>query len=522
MKKTLSLVLVLALALSLVCSVPFAAAEEKEYKYSYTITPYDTGTPYNDPSSTDLDLSIYQMIFDKYDIYIDYVFVESKDTQFPLLAASGELPDAIIDGAWSQNFLEQGIIGTWDEDWYRSVSPKNSAYVDEYAPEAWALTKVNGEMYKLPGVNAEYMYPNVVAWNMDWVKALGYDTIPEDLEGMEDIFYDIAKKDPDGNGVDDTYAFGQQGMKVIYGAFGFQRGSWVADAETGDVVFGDVMPKAKDALALLAKYYADGVLDPEFITGENEGGYWAISHAFVKGRIGMSDMGNWYHWSQLPEYDYYASNPTEVQALENPFEIGFSKPAKGPYGDQKIGCNGGADSRMNFNIDLVEDTERFTYLLQFIDEVSSDLECYTWEWYGIEGEDFDFIEYGDMRVPRTYPVDSSDTREQIHERPCNAFNFNVSHPDLQKFKNQLGFKFVDELEGEWYREVTLVNAVKEALPSAVDYKTECDKILAEGYIAIITGEQDIDYFDEMVAAWYRAGGEILTKEANEIYHSKVG
>ena len=520
MKKTLSLILALALMLGLVGSLSFSSAEEKEYKYSYTVTPYDTGTPYNDPSTTDEDLSLYTAIFDKYDIYLDFVFVEDKATQFPLLAASGELPDAIYNGAWSQAFLEQGIIGTWDEEWYRGVSPKISAYVDEYAPEAWALTKMGDEMYMLPGVNAQYMYPDVIAWNMTWLKALGYEEIPEDLEEVEKIFYDIAKKDPDGNGKDDTYALSAEGMRALYGAFGFQRGIWVEDGETGDVVFGDVMPKAKDALTYLAKWYADGVLDPEFVTGENEGGYKYTTHAFIKGRIGMTNMGRWYHWSQLPEVGYYVVNTKEVQALENPFEVGFSKPIKGPYGDQKILCRGGADSRFNFNIDLVEDTEKFTYLLQFIDEIACDQEAYTWQWFGIEGEDFDYVEYGDLRVPTRYPIDADDTRTPVHQLMANAFNFNVSHPDLQKFATQLGFTFVDQLEGEWYREVSLVDAVKESLPSAVDYKTECDKILAEGYIAIITGEKDIDYFDEMVDAWYKAGGEILTKEANEIYHSK--
>ena len=186
----------------------------------------------------------------------------------------------------------------------------------------------------------------------------------------------------------------------------------------------------------------------------------------------------------------------------------------------EIGCNGGGDCRFNFNIDLVEDTEKFTYLLQFIDEVSSDQEAYTWEWFGVEGEDFDYVEYGDLRVPTRYPINAEDTRTPIHQQMANAFNFNVSHPDLQKFKNQLGFTFVDQLEGEWYRDVSLVNAVKESLPSAVDYKTECDKILAEGYIAIITGEKDVDFFDEMVENWYAAGGKVLTEEANEIYHSK--
>ena len=64
------------------------------------------------------------------------------------------------------------------------------------------------------------------------------------------------------------------------------------------------------------------------------------------------------------------------------------------------------------------------------------------------------------------------------------------------------------------------NAVPQKLPSAPLYLTECDKIVNEGYIAIITGEKPVDFFDEMVQNWYNAGGQILTDEANEIYHQR--
>lgn len=55
----------------------------------------------------------------------------------------------------------------------------------------------------------------------------------------------------------------------------------------------------KQALEVLHKWYVDGVLDPEFVTGENEGGYWAITHKFLNNQIGYTNMGNFYHW--LPD-----------------------------------------------------------------------------------------------------------------------------------------------------------------------------------------------------------------------------
>ena len=66
------------------------------------------------------------------------------------------------------------------------------------------------------------------------------------------------------------------------------------------------------------------------------------------------------------------------------------------------------------------------------------------------------------------------------------------------------------------------NCIFGPLPSNSMYATECNKILNEGYIAIITGEQPIDYFDDMVAQWYAAGGEVLTQEANDLYARQNG
>ena len=42
-------------------------------------------------------------------------------------------------------------------------------------------------------------------------------------------------------------------------------------------------------------------------------------------------------------------------------------------------------------------------------------------------------------------------------------------------------------------------------------------ILVEGFTKIIIGEKPIDYFDELVQQWYKAGGEQATKEINDTY-----
>ena len=45
------------------------------------------------------------------------------------------------------------------------------------------------------------------------------------------------------------------------------------------------------------------------------------------------------------------------------------------------------------------------------------------------------------------------------------------------------------------------------------------KIEDETYIAIITGEQPVSYFDQFVTIWRSSGGDVLTREANAWYNT---
>jgi putative aldouronate transport system substrate-binding protein len=62
-------------------------------------------------------------------------------------------------------------------------------------------------------------------------------------------------------------------MRAVFGAFGGLPGIIEKDPEVwiekdGKLVNSCVLPEMKDALSLLAKWYADVVIDPEFITSE--------------------------------------------------------------------------------------------------------------------------------------------------------------------------------------------------------------------------------------------------------------
>jgi len=511
MKKLLSLLMAMVMLCAL---LPAAVAEEA---YHYTSAQYNVG-PFGE------NLEVVEWVNEKYGIDYELYYVEetNRATQLGLLAASGELPD-IIYGADTQLFYEQGLIGTWTEEFFREHAPRISAMIDQYAPNAWGAVKYDGEMYTVPGVRYVNTIPNVWAWNQNWLDNLGVTEVPTALEDVEALLYRIAKEDPDGNGADDTYGLSASGLQAVYGAFGFNRDQWMLDDE-GKVIFSDVYPKAKDALALLAKWYADGVLDPEFITGENQGGSWSLTHAFINQRIGATSHGSFYHWSDLRKLtDLNIANHTlgtvakAIADSDNPFEVTIAHPPVGPDGKSGTTRAAALVTRNCFSTELVEDTERFGRLLEVIDDLMMDMDnCFT-IMHGIQDKHWEYTEIAGIKtiaMKGEYASWAAADKGQIGADGW--FNFNNFGYEIQKATNAYNTVFWQTYMNDWVDkgyETLFTNT----LPSASLYEAETDKILAEGYIAIITGEKPIEYFDEMVKAWYAAGGQVLTEEAAAIY-----
>lgn len=107
----------------------------------------------------------------------------------------------------------------------------------------------------------------------DWLENLGL-AVPTTLEELEAVFYAFAQDDPDGNGQDDTYALSAGGnsgamgrymFQSIFGIFGVNPLFWTENEE-GELEYGFTTDEVKEALKLLSKWYADGLIDPEFIT----------------------------------------------------------------------------------------------------------------------------------------------------------------------------------------------------------------------------------------------------------------
>lgn len=498
-----------------------AAVEEKEETehYTYRMVMRNFG-PWDE------DAEMVARWEEEYNVDFDLVYVEDSSAadQINLMVASGDVPD-VLQYVNQNKYYMDGIIGGWTEEFFREHAPNLSKFIDETDPSAWQISKFDGElMYSIPGFRKYDTISSPVVWRTDWLENVGITEIPQTLDEVEEAFYKFAKEDPDQNGKNDTYALSETGIRTIYGAFGSYRGKWLLDDE-GKVVYGDVKPEMKQALELLHKWYEDGVLDPEFVTGENEGGYWAITHKFLNNQIGYTNMGSFYHW--LPDMSVY-ENGTAIGEMAaawknsgNPGTYAMGYAPEGPEGYKGTDKADFRKLRTVFSANLVEDEEKFGRLLEIIDDMNcSSVERSVEVNRGTLGKYSTIV---DFMGKKAYAA----TGEAL----------NVDAPNV--FRNSIGaantFAFIEEGGNLEYQEVAYAqqfawadeefadknfgysSVIFKTPESSAKYGAELSKILDTGYISIIIGEKPLDYFDDMVEDWYKNGGEQLTKEANEIY-----
>lgn len=511
MKRTLSLLIVAAL---LATCLPMVGALAEEEKYTYTVLTFQAGV---------LDDDCYMVNYwnEHYGVNFEVESIEqgSEGELIPIRLAGDDVPDLLY---WNRGkvmeLVEEGMYGTFSTETLQKYAPK--VYEQMAAKEGLIdYCSIDGELFTLGYQPSTSVYPAMAVWRTTWLKAVG-EEMPTTLEDAERVWYAFAKNDPDGNGVDDTYGLSKGGMEQVYYAYGLYT-DWIKD-EDGQLVHSDVSPRRREALEKLAQYYADGVLDPEFITGENNGGYWGVSHAFTNGRIGYTQHGNYTHWpltyGETTAETFanagamFQNFPEEVTETSMPYQYG--DPLTGPYGDKTYG-GASYQTLCGFSAAFVEDEARLGRFLEIAQDLGgyNDPETYIYNRYGEKGVHWDYNEDG---VPVSFDGYST-VAERVAIGGLITFQFAVSDAATTILNDKTDNRRLEYIQENLDYHTSLVY-VTGTLPSASDYQTELDKLADETFIDIITGAKDISAFDEMVERWYAIGGDVLTEEANNLYN----
>lgn len=472
-------------------------------------------------------------------VYIEYpTYLEVINTRL----AGGTAPDIFISMNLDNmlSLYDQGAIASWTKEFYQENCPATSAFIEngglnggqkDFVDLWWEYSMVGDRMITIAGFypGGNMPFKNVV-YREDWLNALGVtqDDLPTTVDDFVDLMYRFANEDPDGNGKKDTYGMSSSMIRALFGAYGNYNGfigsepQWY-DRGDGKLMVGDLFPENKTVLELCAQMYADGVLHPEFITRENEGAYWALSHQMINGEIGVSCLASIDHY----RYEEVTGDPgpclKEYLAVNDGSSVVYGPWPAGPEGEYGylIGVGAGVGENPVYNASLNDDEEKLGTILRIFDIFTSDFELAKWAQWGEEGVHYEVTGDDKPAVKSLFsPAELNMVGVMSYRSltggsgPLNEDLLQMGFSNSPTVDNRMSI--MEKPQYDSYNPGEL----RVALPSAGDYKEELLTYRDETWIKIITGELPVDYWDTYVEEYNARGGDVLTQEANDWYMNK--
>ncbi|QDH21186.1 extracellular solute-binding protein [Saccharibacillus brassicae] len=420
-------------------------------------------------------------------------------------------------------YRQQGLLAEIPQATLDRHAPNLMAAIRKYAPVYADYGVIDGRIYGIPAISPTNVYRIPVVYRQDWLDKLGLDS-PRTLAEFERVIYAFAHEDPDGNGIKDTYGLSREGMNVVFGAFGqvvFADQLYFGEKD-GALVVGALEPEMKEALRYLRKWYADGVIDPEFVTGENKGGYKHLSHSFINGRIGMTSMGNYYHW--IGDGDYKAwtvdgrggsheipvestYNVKELNAKNPDARVSFGRPFSGPGGKRGSKAYDRLMSFTAIGANATEEPGKLEKILHILDDVSAnpDPDERTALRNGVIGKHWAWADASKQDIVTLPPYER--TPDYLNVIGANL-GMSVPYPPTgrrEQWASTLGL----DRDG-------IYNALEGSTPSLASSGEALIRLKDKAYLSFITGERPLAEFDEFVLEFLEAGGRDVLAEANAL------
>jgi putative aldouronate transport system substrate-binding protein len=509
---------------------PFAEYEYDPNK-TYEISWY-TNSP-NGPAADDAPVKL--KLEEDFNIKFNMWYVDraNREELLSVRFASGEFPDVLTatGASYTQTYYNQGLTAELPIPLIEHFMPKIAqCIVDVGGQEGvspYIYSTYNGKNIGLPNFNYNGQYHYTSLLRKDWLEALGITKTPETLDELNKAFYTLKENKQkiidaglSTQAAENIYGLSSGRIKEpfasIYGAYGSIPYYWEMNDDNSAVQYGAIQPGMKDALKQLAAWYADGILNPEYITGENRGDHWSISHDFVEGRILYTNNGPFYQ--NMPG----GIAPTAskggkmyrayIGAGNTPESYEVVRPPIGPNGDSgSIIWGYTTGESVVFSAALEKDKAKYGKILSFLEASCTDYDYWVLQTYGIENVHWKLDDKGMRTSEGLMPEDVVQETYGIGL----VFNGWAEGLGIGAKDDPAYYKYADEYAKftNKYKDVLLGMS----MPSSDLYWDELDKMQIKAYNDIIQGVQDISYFDTFVQEWLAAGGQQITDEANQWY-----
>lgn len=455
------------------------------------------------------------------------------DTNVSMAISMGSLPDIMVVS--SQDEVEQlvgaGLIEDLTESYNNCISDRIRKMYESYGDSLKDMVTYDGKIMALPETNITDG-PNLVWLRKDWMDKLGLSE-PHTIDDVVNIVKHFISEDPGNNGEDasgkpntvglavDTDVTGECGysseflLDIIFACFGAYPKQWIMN-DDGEIVYGSVTDEAKEALSYINSLYNHGVIDNDFLLrtstnicelienglcGSFFGPWWAPNNPLANA-VSRNPDANWQPYLIATDSDgttsYHSQNPCYKYVVvrkgyEHP-EIA-AKMISVMFDKVRFDCTDSEEFKNYYQLNVEPTARPLSINVDYNNALSI---CYRNIDATISGrknpDSLELLERSFYDACSEYIKNANKTSTQWAAYMSRIKACSLIAQDNIKVVDSLYFKTTDTMKSHWWR---LKAKEKEA------------------YLKIISGEEDISYFDTFVKEWNEQGGQIITSEVSE-------
>lgn len=515
-------------------TTPFGAYPETiEYTLGKMTSVNNSNMPENDTYTDNAYTRYIKSVINVQNVDVFEANDSQYDTNVSMVISMGSLPDIMVVSSQDEveQLVEAGLIEDLTESYNNCISDRIRKMYESYGDSLKDMVTYDGKIMALPETNITDG-PNLVWLRKDWMDKLGLSE-PHTIDDVVNIVKHFISEDPGNNGVDasgkpntvglavDTDVTGECGysseflLDIIFACFGAYPKQWIMN-DDGEIVYGSVTDEAKEALSYINSLYNQGVIDNDFLLrtstnicelienglcGSFFGPWWAPNNPLANA-VSRNPDADWQPYLIATDSDgttsYHSQNPCYKYVVvrkgyEHP-EIA-AKMISVMFDKVRFDCTDSEEFKNYYQLNVEPTARPLSINVDYNNALSI---CYRNIDATISGrknpDSLELLERSFYDACSEYIKNANKTSTQWAAYMSRIKACSLIAQDNIKVVDSLYFKTTDTMKSHWWR---LKAKEKEA------------------YLKIISGEEDISYFDTFVKEWNEQGGQNITSEVSE-------
>lgn len=515
-------------------TTPFGAYPETiEYTLGKMTSVNNSNMPENDTYTDNAYTRYIKSVINVQNVDVFEANDSQYDTNVSMVISMGSLPDIMVVSSQDEveQLVEAGLIEDLTESYNNCISDRIRKMYESYGDSLKDMVTYDGKIMALPETNITDG-PNLVWLRKDWMDKLGLSE-PHTIDDVVNIVKHFISEDPGNNGVDasgkpntvglavDTDVTGECGysseflLDIIFACFGAYPKQWIMN-DDGEIVYGSVTNEAKEALSYISSLYNQGVIDNDFLLrtstnicelienglcGSFFGPWWAPNNPLANA-VSRNPDADWQPYLIATDSDgttsYHSQNPCYKYVVvrkgyEHP-EIA-AKMISVMFDKVRFDCTDSEEFKNYYQLNVEPTARPLSINVDYNNALSI---CYRNIDATISGrknpDSLELLERSFYDACSEYIKNANKTSTQWAAYMSRIKACSLIAQDNIKVVDSLYFKTTDTMKSHWWR---LKAKEKEA------------------YLKIISGEEDISYFDTFVKEWNEQGGQTITSEVSQ-------